>query len=64
MHGPQFDDTNDRSKADSHRSARGAGLAEYGLLLLLILLACLIALGTLGTTLSAAYNTITTTLFP
>ncbi len=38
---------------------RGAGLGEYGILLLLILVVCLVAMGTLGTTISALYDTIT-----
>ena len=38
---------------------KGAGLAEYALLLLLVALACILALTTLGTTLSGTYNTIT-----
>lgn len=35
----------------------GAGLAEYALLLLLVAIVCVTALTTLGTTISAAYNT-------
>ena len=35
----------------------GAGLAEYALLLLLIAMVCVVALTTLGTTISSAYNT-------
>ena len=39
------------------RSQRGAGLAEYALLLLLIALVSITALTTLGGTISAAFNT-------
>lgn len=36
---------------------RGAGLAEYGLLLLIVLVACLAAMGALAGAVIAAYNT-------
>jgi len=41
---------------------RGAGLAEYALLLVLIAVACVLALTTLGTTISGVFNTITGSL--
>ncbi len=41
---------------------RGAGLAEYALLLFLIAVACLLALGALGGQISDVYNQITTAL--
>ena len=39
---------------------RGAGLAEYALLLLLIVIAAVLALTALGTTISSMYQNITT----
>ena len=42
---------------------RGAGLAEYALLLLLIAIVCVGALTILGTTLSGTFNNIQATLF-
>ena len=39
-------------------SERGAGLAEYALLLFLIAVACVAALTTLGTTISGVFDTI------
>ena len=50
---------NERTEPMATETERGAGLAEYGILLLLILVACLIAMQTLGTTISDLYNTIT-----
>lgn len=41
---------------------RGAGLAEYALLLFLIAVACLLALGTLGGQIADVYDQITTAL--
>jgi Flp pilus assembly pilin Flp len=38
-------------------SERGAGLAEYALLLGMVLVACVAVLGTLGGTIAAALNT-------
>lgn len=40
------------------RSERGAGLAEYALLLVIIAVACLTALGTLSTAIQGAYGSI------
>ncbi len=37
---------------------RGAGLAEYALLLFLIAVACVLALTTLGTTIAGVFNNI------
>lgn len=45
-----------QSSAD-RTNERGAGLAEYGLLLLLILIVCLTAMGGLATAINAAYGT-------
>lgn len=47
------------SAADAER---GAGLAEYALLLFLIAVAALTALGALGTGIAAVYDQITTAL--
>ena len=41
---------------------RGAGLAEYALLLVLIAVACLVALGDLGEAIAAVYDQITGSL--
>jgi pilus assembly protein Flp/PilA len=41
------------------RDDRGATLVEYGLLVFLIAVACVIAITTLGTTLSGLFDTIT-----
>ena len=45
------------TRIDSEQTDRGAGLAEYALLMLLIVLACIIALTTLGTTISGYITT-------
>ena len=47
------------TKRSSGRPERGAGLVEYGILLLLILVVCLVAMGTLGTTITGFYDTVT-----
>lgn len=44
------------------RAERGAGLAEYGLLLVLVAVACVGTLTTLGTTISGAFSNITGSL--
>ncbi len=44
------------------KKEEGAGLAEYALLLFLIAVVCVVALTTLGTTISGVYNQITTGL--
>jgi pilus assembly protein Flp/PilA len=44
------------------RDDRGATLVEYGLLVFLIAVACVIAITTLGTTLSGLFDTITADL--
>lgn len=44
---------------ESKRTERGAGLAEYALLLLLVALVCIGALTVLGTTVSGVLNTAT-----
>ena len=44
-----------KAQADGER---GAGLAEYALLLFLIAVACVAALTTLGTTISGVFNDI------
>jgi Flp pilus assembly pilin Flp len=54
--------TSQRRRADV-RSDRGAGLAEYGLLLLLIFMACVVIVGTFGQTLAGTFTTIEATLF-
>ena len=41
------------------REQRGAGLADYALLLVLIAVACVLAITTLGQTISDVFNTIT-----
>lgn len=47
------------ARALSHRAdERGAGLAEYALLLALIAIACITALTTLGTTISSYISSI------
>lgn len=52
-----------RSHRTEDGSERGAGLAEYALLLLLIAMACIAIVGEVGTTLADLYETITDTLF-
>ncbi len=49
--------TSELVERTSLASEEGAGLAEYALLLLLIAMVCVVALTTLGTTISGAYNT-------
>jgi Flp pilus assembly pilin Flp len=46
------------------RGERGAGLAEYSLLLLLIAIPCFVTMDALGAALFDLYETIRTTLFP
>ena len=41
---------------------KGAGLAEYALLLFLIAVVCVVAITALGTTISGVFNQITTDL--
>ena len=50
-----------KAQADGER---GAGLAEYALLLVLVAIACITTLGVLGTTISGVYTTITGGLTP
>jgi pilus assembly protein Flp/PilA len=54
----------DEPSYTSLESERGAGLAEYGLLLMLIAMVCIGTIGLLGATLADLYDTIRTTLFP
>jgi Flp pilus assembly pilin Flp len=42
---------------DQRDSERGAGLAEYAFLLVLIAVACVVVVTLLGTTISGAYST-------
>jgi len=44
------------------RAEEGAALAEYGLLVGLIALACIVAITALGTSISGVFNQIATTL--
>lgn len=44
------------------KTDRGAGLAEYALLLFLVATACLLTLGALGTRISVLFEEITTAL--
>ena len=44
------------------KEEEGASLVEYGLLVALIALACIVALGATGTSLSGMFNSISTTI--
>ena len=44
------------------RDERGAGLAEYALLLVLIAVACVLAITTLGTTIAGVFDSISGSL--
>jgi len=53
----------DKSSFTSLGNERGAGLAEYALLLMLIAMVCIGTIGLFGTALADVYDTIRTTLF-
>lgn len=46
----------------THKDEEGQGLAEYGLILALIAVACLLALGALGTAIAGTLGSVTGSL--
>ena len=42
----------------THEDEKGQGLVEYGLIIVFVSLACIVALGLIGTNLSSMFNTV------